>query len=97
VQLRQTALDGLADALAAQGNTSKENMIRQLQLREKQRSRARKIHFPIQDAEGNTIDLTEKLDIEKAIVKNNKEKFEQAFHTPFIQPPPYVTFLGLKV
>jgi hypothetical protein len=110
VQLRQTALDGLADALAAQGNTSKENMIRQLQLREKQRSRARKIHFlqgkmraggttlvTIQDAEGNTIDLTEKLDREKVIVKNNKEKFEQAFHTPFIQPPPYVTFLGLKV
>jgi hypothetical protein len=41
----------------------------------------------IQDAEGNTIDLTDKLDIEKAIVKNNKEKFEQAFHTPFLQPP----------
>jgi hypothetical protein len=42
----------------------------------------------IQDAEGNTIDLTEKLDIEKAIVKNNKEKFEQVLHTPFLQPPP---------
>jgi hypothetical protein len=86
-------------------------VICQLQLREKQRSCARKIHFlqlkmraggttlvTIQDAEGNTIDLTEKLDIEKAIVKNNKEKFEQALHTPFLQPPPpYVTFLGLKV
>jgi len=100
VQLRKTALENLAEACAIQGNTSKKKMIKQLQLREKQRSMARKIRFlqgklrvgsttlvTVQDAEGNTIELTTKQDIEKAIVKNNKDKFEQSFHTPFLQPP----------
>jgi hypothetical protein len=41
----QIALENLAEVLAAEGNSSKENMIRQLMLREKQRSCARGIRF----------------------------------------------------
>jgi hypothetical protein len=41
----------------------------------------------IKDDSGNWVDLTDKVDIEVAIMKNNKEKFEQSFHLPFLQPP----------
>lgn len=67
---------------------------------EAQRSSARKIRLlcgevnngsttivTIQDDKGNWVDLTNKLAIEEAIVLNNKAKFQQSFHTTFMQPP----------
>lgn len=41
----------------------------------------------IQDESGKWVDITNKEDIECAIMKNNKEKYEQSFHLPFLQPP----------
>ncbi len=37
--------------------------------------------------DGTSKDLTEKEEIEKAIMKNNEEKYQQSFHTPFLQHP----------
>jgi hypothetical protein len=39
------------------------------------------------DKEGNKIDITNQLELEKAILENNKQKFSQSSHTPFYQPP----------
>ena len=39
------------------------------------------------DKEGNKRDITDQLELEKAILENNKQKFSQSSHTPFCQPP----------
>jgi hypothetical protein len=75
-------------------------MIQILRHREKQMSTAKKIRYlrgkiftasttmvTIQNPAGECIDLTEKDDIELAIMMNNMEKYEQSFHLPFLQPP----------
>jgi len=41
----------------------------------------------IHDTNGNKVDLTSRSDIEAAILQNNRNKFQQSFHTPFLQPP----------
>ncbi len=41
----------------------------------------------IQDESGKWVDITNKEDIESAIMKNNKEQYEQSFHLLFLQPP----------
>jgi hypothetical protein len=38
----------------------------------------------VQGPHGDWVGLTFKADIEEAIVNNNKEKFKQSFHTPFL-------------
>jgi hypothetical protein len=99
-EVRDSALEARAEALAEQGNTNKEKMIQVIQHREKQRDTARKIKFlrgkintgsttmvTIQTAEGVRKDLTEKRDIEEAIMKNNQDKYRQSFHTPFLRSP----------
>ncbi len=44
-ELRETHLEKLASAMATKGNFKKENIIKQLRIREAQRSSARKIKF----------------------------------------------------
>jgi hypothetical protein len=39
------------------------------------------------DSSGNRIDITNKKDIELAILESNKAKFLQSSHTPFYLPP----------
>jgi hypothetical protein len=41
------------------------------------------------------VDLTNKEDIERAIISNNEDKYKQSFHTPFLQPP-LVSEFGFK-
>jgi len=36
---------------------------------------------------GKRIDITNKLDMEQAILDSNKKKFSQSFHTPFYKDP----------
>jgi hypothetical protein len=97
---RATALDNLAEALAQKGETSKEKMLKALREREAQCLSARKIRFlqgklkpssitmvSTTDKEGNKRDITDQLELEKAILENNKLKFSQSSHTPFYQPP----------
>lgn len=98
--LHNTALEQLAEALATQGKQAKEIILNNLRMREKQRATARKIRVirgklnsgsttmvMVQLESGESIDLASKKDIELAIMKNNEEKYQQSFHTPFLQFP----------
>jgi hypothetical protein len=99
-ELRQTALENLAEAIAASGNSSKEKTLKALHERESQRNTARKLHFlrgkmkadsttlvTTVDANGNRVDITNQQDMEKAILDNNHQKFLQSSHTPFYLSP----------
>jgi len=107
-QLRLTALESLAEALAEEGKVDKEKTLKALREREQQRTTARKIRFlqgkirtgsttlvSITDADGQKRDITEKVAIERAILDSNKKKFSQSVHTPFYQTPLKETF-GFK-
>jgi hypothetical protein len=98
--LRDNALEKRAEALAAEGNVTKEKMLAIIRHREKQRATARKIKFlrgklirnsttmvTVQSEQGISKDLTEKADIEVAIMKNNQAEYQQSFHTPFLISP----------
>jgi hypothetical protein len=39
------------------------------------------------DPEGNKVDITDQQEMEKAILDNNKQKFNQSIHTPSYQSP----------
>ncbi len=99
-EIRDSAMEARAEALAEQGNTTKEKMIQVIRHREKQWNTARKIKYlrgkintgsttmvTILTKEGQKRDLTEKNEIEKAIMMNNEAKYQQSFHTPFMKSP----------
>jgi len=80
-QLRASALENLAEALAQKGDSTKEKMLKALREREAQRDTARKIRYlqgklrtgsttmvTTVDNDGNRIDITDKAEIEKAIL-----------------------------
>ena len=73
--LRETFLDSLATALSVQHPSSQQTILKQLREREAQRN------------VGNSIDITSKDDMEKAIMKNNLAKFQQSHHNPFYSFP----------
>jgi hypothetical protein len=88
------------DALSKAGNLKKENILQQLHQLKAQRATAAKnrwlqgkIHsggttlVTIQNESGEWVDLTDKREIEAAILKNNTAKFQQSFHMPFMRPP----------
>jgi hypothetical protein len=97
---RQTHLEELAEALAEVQNINKSNMLRQLRKREHQRAVARKIRYlqgkaakvsttvvTIESPEGGCKDITDKSEIEEAIMKSNEAKFRQSHHRPFFSRP----------
>jgi hypothetical protein len=99
-ELRHTALENLAKAIAATGNSTQENTLKALRERESQHRTARKLRYlrgklrsgsttmvTTVDAEGNRIDITSQQDMEKAILDNNHKKFSQSAHTPFYLSP----------
>jgi hypothetical protein len=98
--LRKTALELWAEAIADKGDLAKEKVLKDLRQCEQQRATARKLRFvrgkmrtesttmvTVVDADGQRRDITDKLEMERAILCNNKEKFPQSFHTPFYQSP----------
>jgi hypothetical protein len=76
-----------------------ETVIRSLRERERQRDQARKLRYirgkirsgattiVTIEENGQTKDLTNKREIENAILLSNKEKLSQSSHTPFYQHP----------
>jgi hypothetical protein len=97
---RETHLENLASDMAAQGNLTKQNIIKQLRMREQQRHTARKIKFlrgkltkkatttiTVNIQDGSIADVTDKRQIENEIIASNKRKFQQSFSTPFYTPP----------
>ncbi len=84
-ELRHTALEKHSEAIAAEGNLEKGKVLKEIQQHERQRDTAKKIRFlhgkvstgsttlvTVQDANGILVDLTNKEDIERAIISNNK-------------------------
>jgi hypothetical protein len=99
-ELRQTALEALAEAIAKEGNATKEKTLKMLRERESQRNTARKLRLlrgklkagsttmvTIEDADGNKVEITNQKDMELAILKNNHNKFLQSSNTPFYSSP----------
>jgi len=98
--LRQTALENLAEALASSSDSDKATTLKVLRRREQQRQTARKLRFlrgkintgsttmvSILDGPDKWVDITDKSAMEHAILDNNRDKFSQSFHTPFYRPP----------
>ncbi len=99
-ELRASALENLAEAMAQKGDSTKEKMIKALREREAQHNSARKIRYlqgklrsgsttlvTTTDPEGNKVDITDQQEMEKAILDNNRQTFSQSIHTPFYQSP----------
>jgi sRNA-binding protein len=95
-ELRQAALENLAEAIAERGNTTHAQVLKSLREWEKQRTTAKKIRYlqgklragsttmvATVDQEGNKTDLTKQQDIEQAILDNNLSKFLQSSKSPF--------------
>jgi hypothetical protein len=86
-ELRNTHMESRAEALAAEGNTDKEKILKTLRHHERQRSTAKKIRHlrgktstgsttmvTIQDESGKWVGITNKEDIECAIMKKKQRK-----------------------
>jgi hypothetical protein len=86
--------------LASKGNIKRETILKQLRLCESQRSTAKKIKFlrgklnrysttivTVKAPDGTLTEITDKREMEKAIIDSNKKKFRQSFHTPFYKYP----------
>jgi hypothetical protein len=105
VDLRQTALDNLAEAVALKGDLSKATVLKVLWHREQQRQSARKLRYlrgkintgsttmvSIPDGENTWKDIVNKPEMEQAILDTSRDKFSQSFHTPFINRHYYRSF-----
>jgi len=88
---RQTWLEGLASALAQQGNTSAASHLQQLRTQEQQRRDARQIwratgklrpggllHVVAPNEHGDWVELTSRTEIEQACLQENERHFRQA-------------------
>jgi len=84
--LRQIHLENMAEALAEDGSGKKEQLIKTLITREKQRASARRIRFlrgkmrsgsttmvTVTNAEGEKVDIMDRAGLEAAILKNNQQ------------------------
>lgn len=92
-------MDSRAEAIAQRDGIKKASAIKALKVSEERRA-ARKIKHvrgklamnsttivTIQLPNGETLDIFQKSDIEQAIMQENKTKYQQAFYSPFMQPP----------
>jgi len=85
--LRSTALQTLAEAIAEKGDKEKQRILKDLCQREQQQTTAKKLRFirgklrsgsttmvTIQNPDGSRKDVTDRLEIEQAILRNNYDK-----------------------
>jgi len=99
-ELQNTALENLALALAEKGNLTQSKMLADLRRREAQRTTARKLKYlrgklrtgsttivTVTNDDGKTREITDKAEMERAILHSNNKKFSQSTHTPFYQSP----------
>ena len=97
---RETWLESVAGALAAEGKLTKEQCILNMRNRERQRRNARIIRrvngklragavtsVIAPDRQGVWREVTSKKDVEDALIAENIRRFSQAQDTPFLQEP----------
>jgi hypothetical protein len=100
LEYRETWIEGVASARAETGNLSAAQEMRNMLLREKQRSDARQIKYVISSQErrglhsieiptpdGNWQELSTQKDIEEALFQELAVRFNQAASTPFAVEP----------
>ena len=97
---RETWLESVAGALAAEGNLTKEQYIMNMRNWERQRRNARIIRrvngklragavtsVIAPDQQGHWREVTSKREVEDALIAENIRQFSQASDTPFLQEP----------
>ena len=96
---RQTFLENLAEALSESGKGSQASHLKQLVLREEQRTTFRRIKrlkgesnlattFVQKNDNGIIQDIVDQTEIEEAIIQENRQKYHQCeMSCPFLQPP----------
>jgi hypothetical protein len=99
--MRNCFLEELAERQAIKGNLKLETVLKQLKLREEQRSIARATKrvlrqfrpcltaIEIQDADGSYKIHSQKDIIENECIRENVARFTQASHLPIMQPPTF--------
>ena len=99
-QSRKKFIDSLADAIAAEGNEKKSNVIRRLNRTEEERFARRNIKAVVNNFAGATTRVqlddhpsgepyftTDKTAIEQALIQENEKKYTLAYSSPFLQEP----------
>ena len=107
---RETWLDELAGAVAAQGNTKKATILERLKRDEAQRRTFRKLKYlrgrlrgggvaflQTTGADGSIQDVTDKREMERLLLRANENKFRQCEQTPMMQQPLLAEFGRLGV
>lgn len=102
-------MEQLVETKAQDNKLEEAKVIRSPREREMQRTSARMIRFlrgkvktgstalvSIEDNNRVITDLMSKFETEQAIIKNNEEKYNQSFHTPFFNFPPLCPSLASK-
>jgi len=97
---REDFLHTLADAYAVKGNQSKEKIYRDLLQHERQRRTAKRIKYlrgkfltgsttmvQVRNPDSSWREVSDKTEMEAAIMDSTKWKYTADFHTPFMQPP----------
>ena len=97
---RKTWMESLVEARAADGNLSQAQELKNLLSREEQRRVARIIRrvngklrsgsltsVVAPNSNGEWVEVTDKREIEKSLMKENERRFNQARNTPFLKPP----------
>jgi hypothetical protein len=90
----------LAEVLVDDQNAPKSRIVKQIKEMETQRSVAQKIWYirgktregrttlvTVEQPGGGTRDFVKQADIEREILRNNEEKFQQSHHRPFYKHP----------
>jgi hypothetical protein len=111
-ELRPSCLQSLGEAKAGLGLMSATQAVKNMQRREEQRRNARMIRrvndklrsgnvtmFLSPDNGGNWTERTDKIEIERALLRENERRFNEANDTPFLVSPLYDVIgpLGLGV
>jgi hypothetical protein len=106
-ELRMSHLEQLASAIASSGNLKRASILKQLRHRESQRTTARKIKYlrgklsrnsttmvTVKLDDGSTKDITDKREMEKAIIVSNKKNLSN-HSTPHFIPSLTTKSLGI--
>jgi hypothetical protein len=99
-EARDTFLDELAEAIAEEGGTKYESVVKSLKTREHMRTTHRRIRWvfntqqqgaitfvEVQDEYGNLVERATKDEVEQACMDENEQRFRQANNTPFMKSP----------
>ena len=92
-------MDELVEAIANRDNIPKESALKRMKETEKMRAKSRRLRYLRRRAKGDEVvkiftshsgtkvEVTEKADMERAIMQENSSRFSQNWETPFLSEP----------